>query len=127
MASTNRLSVMVPAIPALAQDGDRLEVHQVRGGKLPGDPDLSPGAPTVGTVVAHDVGEDRRVEHDQPRDRCSAMSSTACWSPTSPPRRCSMRASTSWSVGFSARRRSSVDRYCWSDWFRCSARRWSAA
>jgi dihydrofolate reductase len=58
----------------------------------------------VDAVVADGVGQDRRVDHDQRRDRSSAMSSTACWSPTSPPRRCSVRSSTSWSVGFSARR-----------------------
>ena len=76
----------------------------------------------LGPVVANHVGKHRGINDNHRWERSSERSSAACLSPTRPPRRFSMRSSTSSTLGRSASRFSSVARYCCRDWPRLSAR-----
>lgn len=113
--------------PSLSQDGNGLDVDQIRCGDLASRSKFGACPSSVGAIVSDDVRKHRCIENDQRRSRCSATSAAAWRKPTEPPRRRSIRSRTSSRVGLSASRFSSPARYCCSDCPRCSARLWSAA
>ena len=116
-----------PADPALSQDRHCFHVDQIRCSDVISTSELGSSEIPIVPIIAYDVGEDRCVDDDQLRERSLAMSSAACFRPTRPPLRRSMRAKSSSVVGRAARRVSSPARYCCRDCPWRSARRWSVA
>lgn len=101
--------------PSFTQHGRGLNVDQVRRGDVGGGTEFLASQVPVLAVVREGVGEHGGVNDDQWRERSSPRSSTACRSPTRPPRRDSTRSSTSLMLWRSANRRSSATRYCCRD------------
>jgi hypothetical protein len=54
-----------PRQPSLAQYRNRLDIHQIRGGDITGVTELLTGPAPVGSVVAHDIGQDRGASGDR--------------------------------------------------------------
>ena len=110
------------AQPSLTKHSDGFDINQIGCRDVAGASDLVASSPPVGPIIADCVRENRGVDDDQPRARSSARSSAAWANPTLPPRRRSIRSNTSPTLGLSAKRLSSLARYCCSDCPRCSAR-----
>lgn len=63
--------------PPLSEHGDGFDIDEVGGGEISRVSDLAPGTSTVGAVVTDHVRQHRCIDHDQRRERSSAMSSAA--------------------------------------------------
>ena len=108
--------------PSLSKDCHGFNVNEIGCRDIASYAELLSSSLPIGSVVTDHVGKHRRINNNHRSERSSETSLAAWVKPTRPPRRFSIRSSTSSTLGRSANRVNSAARYCCRDWPRLSAR-----